>query len=774
MASASAILASRILIVDDQHSNTLVLQTMLQRAGYLHTTSTTDPTSVCSLHGESNYDLILLDIQMPEMDGFQVMEALGRSHPENYPSILIITAQPRHKLRAAEAGAKDFISKPFDHSEVLTRIHYMLEVRLLNGEVDSHSKFLEETVRARTAELSRSEEIFRELATGIPEALCIKNLEEQTIEYVNPAWHNLNGLRAIPGDPIDKSCEAIHPDDREWALHDRRGSADNAASTEYRILRPDSSVRWVHARAFPIANPSGHNPLVVEIIEDVTQKREADQKLVYLARHDALTGLPNRAFVYASLHEALEHASIHNLMVSVLLLDIDCFKQVNDTMGHATGDALLRDFAARLSGCMRPKDVVGRLGGDEFAIIISTPVTASGAPIVANRIRKALKAPFVLKGRDVIVTMSIGIASYPQDATDSDTLMCFADIALYDAKAAGRHTFRCYIPEMNSRSLMKAEMKEALHAALEGQQFCLHYQPKVQAGTGSLTGVEALLRWNRPDHGPVSPNAFIPALEEFGLIAPVGAWVINAACKQIREWQMAALGSVRVAVNVSPHQIREEQFVAQVSEALRTHKIDPALLEFEITESTLMAHGESTDGAVRKLKALGISISIDDFGTGYSNLAYLKRFRVDALKIDIALIRNVTADPDAATIAVAIINMAHDLQLKIVAEGVETREQFDFLRLHDCDEIQGYLVCRPIPADELSAMLRAACERKAEKRLTLPNGPFVGGHADETDKLPLIVAQDVARGMLEDQLEGRQIRLAGTRHLAVTSQSPAT
>jgi diguanylate cyclase (GGDEF)-like protein len=487
-------------------------------------------------------------------------------------------------------------------------------------------------------------------------------------------------------------------------------------------------VRWVHARTFPIANPSGKAPWLVEIIEDVTQRKEVQRQLVHLARHDALTGLPNRTFLYESLRNALSRAEENQLVVSVLLLDIDYFKNVNDTLGHTVGDAVLREFAARLATCVRPGDTAGRLGGDEFAVIVLTPANSNGAVDVANRIRTSLQSPLVLKDKNISVTASIGIATYPTDTSDLEALVRYADAAMYEAKTSGRNGFRRYTAELSARAMQKSDIEGALRLAQGRDEFILHYQPKMHIDSGELTSAEALIRWNRPGHGLVLPGLFVPALEELGLIVPVGAWVIDMACRQISEWQQSGLGHVRVAVNVSPRQVREERFVPQVTDAVREHGIDPRLLEFEITESTLMAHGESSNATLRRLKDLGISISIDDFGTGYSNLAYLKRFQVDALKIDIAFIRDVTTNADDAAIAIAIINMAHSLRLKVIAEGVETREQLDFLRVYGCDEIQGYFLSEPLPAAELSEKLRHNVANDAG-RLVPQNVPWTVAHA---------------------------------------------
>jgi diguanylate cyclase (GGDEF)-like protein/PAS domain S-box-containing protein len=701
------------LLVGDREANPELLEKMLRCAGYTCIDSTMDPLVVCELHLKNHYDLILLDLQTPRMDGFKVLEALKKIEPEDYLSVLAITARSDERQRALQAGAKDFIGDLSDRSEVLTRIYNMVEVRLLHDECKAHSDGLEETVLERTAELLRSADMFRELAANIPEALWIRDAEQQTLQYVNPAWEKLCGMHADPGEPIDKIYQTIHPGDLQRVIYERRKTQDPYAGSDYRLVRPDQTVRWVRSRTFPIANPAGKAPWLVEIIEDITQRRDAQRQLVHLARHDALTGLPNRTFLFEALREALARAEENQLIVSVLLLDIDYFKNVNDTFGHAIGDILLREFAVRLASCVRPGDTVGRLGGDEFAMVVLTPVNSTGAAAVAARILDSLQSPFALKGQSISVTASIGIASCPTDTLDLEALVRYADAAMYDAKSSGKDTSRCYTAEMNARAVEKADVEASLRLAQGRDEFVLHYQPKMHIDSGQLTSAEALIRWNRPGHGLVLPGFFMPALEELGLIVPVGAWVIDMACRQIREWQQSGLGHVRIAVNVSPRQLHEEQFVPQVVDAVREHGVDPRLLEFEITESTLMAHGGSSNATLRKLKDLGISISIDDFGTGYSNLAYLKRFQVDALKIDIAFIRDVTTNADDAAIAIAIINMAHCLRLKVIAEGVETREQLDFLRIHGCDEIQGYFLSRPVPAAELSEKLRQAVANDA-------------------------------------------------------------
>ena len=692
---------SKILVVDDNPINVRLLRLMLLKAGYQNVATTTQPASVCAFHQESCFDLILLDIMMPGFDGFRVMQSLNSVTTDSYPSILVITAQPDHMLRAMQAGAKDFIAKPFDHAEVLTRIEQLLEARLAQREVEKNNARLKATIEAQTAELRKHESMFRELVANIPDALWIRNTDNQTIEYVNPAWVELHGRNAITGDSVTMGQQAIHPDDLQWLGHERRTAPGDGANAEYRLLRPDQSVRWINSRSFPIPNPAGSSPLIVEVIQDVTERKASQHALIHMARHDALTGLPNRTLLYEALGLALKHASHDRVAASVLLIDVDHFKIVNDTLGHAIGDALLCEFAERLSGCIRPGDTVGRLGGDEFAVVVLTPRSLHGPMEVAYRIIEALQKPFLVQDKSLRVTASIGVASCPPEGVNADSLLRCADIAMYEAKQAGRNTLRRYTPQMNARATEKLDIEDALRFAQSRNEFVLNYQPKLHMRSGKWTGVEALIRWNRPGHGFVMPGLFIPALEDLGLIVPVGAWVLDTACRQIRDWRLRGLDQVPVAVNVSARQVCEEGFAGQIAGMLKEHGVDPAMLELEITESTLMGHNEATDTSLQQLRDIGISISIDDFGTGYSNLSYLKRFPVNALKIDIAFIRDVTTSPDDAAITIAMIKMAHSLRLKVVAEGVETAEQLDFLRLHECDEAQGFYISRPLSADAL-------------------------------------------------------------------------
>ena len=490
----------------------------------------------------------------------------------------------------------------------------------------------------------------------------------------------------------------------EDLYHKLLAGEQGATMAELQLQCKDGSFLSVEVQRRTLR--SGQSWILVAVARDITERKEAELRLLKLAHFDTLTGLPNRTQFYESLSNSLAQAADHKWALAVLFLDVDRFKNVNDTLGHTIGDELLRQFSSRLVNCLRVRDTIGRFGGDEFAAILMLPEGAQNAIAVVDKIRDAMRRPFDLKGHEVTVTASIGISVYPDDGNDADTLIQYADTAMYRAKEAGRDAFRFFTAEMNAQSLARLDLENALRRAIDNDEFVLHYQPKVHIGSGRISGAEALIRWRRPGHGMVSPALFIPILEETGLIVRVGNWVLNQACKKIAEWSSGTTGPVHLSVNVSGIQFFVGGLEEEVLKAIEVHGIAPELLELELTESSLMSNAEETISVLRNLKALGIQISIDDFGTGYSSLAYLKRFPIDKLKIDIAFVREVTSNPDDAAIVLAIINMAHSMKLQVIAEGVEKDAQLAYLRRHGCDEMQGYYFSRPVPEEEFELMMR--------------------------------------------------------------------
>ena len=475
-----------------------------------------------------------------------------------------------------------------------------------------------------------------------------------------------------------------------------------------------------------LVNRAGDKLGAVVAMHDITERKQAEERLQQLAHFDVLTGLPNRHLFQESLKSAIAHADAQGWLVSLLFLDMDNFKDINDSLGHAVGDELLRQAGERLLGCVRLRDTVGRLGGDEFGVILLTPGDPQVAVIVAEKILAAMRVPFVLDGHTVTSTVSIGITVYPTDTADMHSLVRYVDMAMYEAKQCGRNGYRFYTEAMNLRASEKRELQAALGEALEREEFVLHYQPKISLDSGRWTGMEALLRWRRPGRGLVPPSEFIPALEESGLIVAVGAWVIAEACRQLQSWRASGLDALPIAVNVSAQQMAGEtpaspatprgiprtdagarELWSMTAACLQRHEVPAGLLEFELTESALMSDAEYSIDMLRRLKGSGIHISVDDFGTGYSSLAYLRRFPLDAVKIDGSFIRDVTTNAEDASITLTIIDLAHRLNLQVIAECVETAEQMEFLRAHGCDQVQGYYLARPMPADELERLWRA-------------------------------------------------------------------
>lgn len=445
----------------------------------------------------------------------------------------------------------------------------------------------------------------------------------------------------------------------------------------------------------------------VAVFTDITEKKQAEERIHHLAYHDALTGLANRVLFKDRLTQSLVQAKRHKKSVAVMSVDIDRFKTINDTLGHPEGDVLLKIAAERIKESVREDDTVARTGGDEFELILPEFSQGENAGHVAQKILDNLARPCLLEGREVFITASIGIALYPADGQEQDELIKNADAAMYHAKEQGRNNYQFYTVEMNAAALERLTMENKLRRALERQEFLLHYQPKVDLHTGQVVGSEALLRWQCPDTGLVSPAEFIPLLEETGLIVPVGEWVLATACVQNKMWQDAGYRPHKVAVNLSPLQFGETDLVQAIRDILEQTGLDPCWLELEITEGSIMGDAEASVAKLHELRELGITIAIDDFGTGYSSLSYLTRFPVDVLKIDRAFVNDVTTNPESATLAEAIVAIGHSLKMEVVAEGVETEQQLNFMRSCRCDLIQGYYFSKPLPADDYPRLLGA-------------------------------------------------------------------
>jgi diguanylate cyclase (GGDEF)-like protein/PAS domain S-box-containing protein len=451
----------------------------------------------------------------------------------------------------------------------------------------------------------------------------------------------------------------------------------------------------------------------VAVFSDITNIKNSEEKLQQIAHHDPLTGLPNRLLFNETLKHAIERGRRHNHCIGIMFLDLDRFKNINDSLGHTVGDHLLQEVAKLLLSCAREEDTVARLGGDEFMIILEEIPSAEHSAIIAQRILHAFERPFNVSGHELYAGTSIGISIFPTDGNNAPTLIKNADAAMYRAKELGRSNYHFYSPELTAGVEKRLVLENALRRAIEKSEFQIYYQPQYSLISNKIVAVEALLRWHRPGYGIVSPADFIPISEETGLIIPIGEWVLQTACKQTKLWSQQGLGQVRVAINVSPRQLINNDIVASVRKALNESQLEPHLLELEVTEASFMDVTDDKLQAMKTLKDMGVTFSVDDFGTGYSSLSYLKRLPINKLKIDQSFVRDIPQDTDDMAIARAVIALGHNLNLTVIAEGVETPQQLNFLKAEGCDEFQGYLCSKPLPAEELESLIEQELCSKA-------------------------------------------------------------
>jgi diguanylate cyclase (GGDEF)-like protein/PAS domain S-box-containing protein len=607
--------------------------------------------------------------------------------------------------------------------------------------------------------LDESEQRFRQLAANVPEVFWIAETEPSRLTYVSPAYETVFG-RSVSSVMENPSAwiEAVHPDDRERMDASRRLALQGGLDQEFRILRPDGEVRWLHNRSFPVTGKDGRVTLITGLTEDITARKMDEERLQTLAHYDSLTRLPNRTLFYDRLQQTILHARREKRLAAVIFVDLDHFKHVNDTLGHAAGDRLLLQVARRLQDAIRSEDTVGRLGGDEFAVILTNLAQAADAGVVAQKLMNALHEPFPIETREVFVTASAGVTLYPDDGEDADVLLKNADVAMYRAKELGRNAYQFFKAEMNARALERMSMEGHLRRALDRGEFRLHYQPKVDLASGEVTGLEVLLRWQHPESGLVQPARFVPILEENGLIVPVGEWVLQEACRQVAAWgAQGEFPIVPVAVNLSGRQLQSRDIGRSLQRIIAAADVTPSLVELEITETVLMRDPERSGGILRSLRDFGVRLSVDDFGTGYSSLNYLKSFPLDALKIDRSFVRDIISDPDDAMITRAVISMAHSLRLKVVAEGVETPAQLAVLAAAGCDEMQGFHFSKPLPAGDCAALLRE------HRRLSIPG-------RDPSAEPTLLIVDDDPPAL---ELAVRQLRGEGYRILTAGSGDAA-
>lgn len=560
------------------------------------------------------------------------------------------------------------------------------------------------TQRKRAEQALRESEERLKLAVRATRSGVFDSSFVKDIYWWSPEFIEMLGYDAVEGTNASTLLEAIlHPDDRDSVLAqmDRYLAGDVGDYLAlYRLRHRDGSWVWIEARGQAIRDDQGKPVRFTGTMTDVSDRKRFEEQLMYVSTHDPLTGLPNRTLVQDRLQQAVASAERKGTWVAVLLLDLDRFKLVNDSLGHHVGDKLLRGISQRLSASSRPSDTIGRLGADEFMIVVDDLPEPQMAARIAETILVGMSRPFAVDGQQLFVTTSIGIALFPGDATDINAVMRDADTAMHNVKAIGGNGYRFFTPEMNEAAVARLSLEHSLREALDQDQFFLNYQPKFDLETMKPIGAEALIRWNHPEMGLVSPVKFIPVAEETGMIIQVGEWVMREALSQIRDWQARGFDPLPVAVNVSVRQITSSDFGQNVRALLAEYGVSPNLLELEITETAMMSNLAYIVDALNDLRDAGIRIAIDDFGTGYSSLSYLRRLPITTLKVDRSFVTDAPTNSDTAAIAATIIAMGRQLGLKVVAEGIETAEQLEFLRHHRCDQLQGFYFSKPLmPAD---------------------------------------------------------------------------
>ncbi|MBL8533851.1 MAG: EAL domain-containing protein [Betaproteobacteria bacterium] len=688
------------LVVDDDPTIRLIASRTLDAAG-LRTIVAMDGESGLDAFDRQRPDIVLMDVMLPGMDGYAAVEKL-RSMPfgRHVPVLMLTGLDDLDSInRAYEAGATDFISKPINWGILGHRVRYILRAAEAFEGLFENQALLASAQRVarlgswrwdlRTAQTRWSDETYRILG--------------YTPGLVQPS--------------VTALIDRIHPEEREEVRAALASLQDSGAVREliHRVVLPGGSVRYVRIHTDVVRGSDGAPLQAFGAIQDITENKAAEERIHQLAYFDRLTQLPNRHRFVENVEAALTHARNSDRLVAVLSMDLDQFKRINDTLGHAVGDRLLTSVADRLRETVRTRDTVlrrntvedshlARLGGDEFCVLLTDMSHFEDAAKVAQRIIESLQRPMDVDGRELFTTTSVGISLFPMDGGDADTLVKNADAAMYFAKSQGRNNYQFYGKEMNSRALERLAMESRLRRAVERREFQLHYQPKLDLRSGRIVGVEALIRWQHPELGMVPPAEFIPIAEDSGLIVSIGEWVMREAAEQVRRWQANGLDSFHVAVNIASPHFQQPDFTDHVAAILQETGLAPKYLELEVTESMLMDDRTLNLDTLTRLKKMGLRLSIDDFGTGYSSLAYLKRFPVDTLKVDRSFVKDTPAADDDAAIASAIIAMAHSLRLEVVAEGVETSSQLEFLKAHGCEYVQGYLISRPVPAAEIPAI----------------------------------------------------------------------
>lgn len=685
-----------LLLVEDNPGDARLLREMLDEAG-AYKTEMTHVESMSEAEkelGKRAFDIVLLDLGLPDAQGLEAVRRARGGAPR--VPLVVLTGLDDESLaaQALQEGAQDYLIKgQIETRGLLRALRYAIERKAMEEALFVVKERAQVTLNC------------------IGDAVVCTDISGN-ITFLNLVAEKMTGWPSeeAAGRPIGEVFRI-----QDGTTHETTPNPIDAAvgldSTVHLpsnciLIRRDGFETPIEDSVAPIHDREGKATGAVIVFRDVSAARAVAEQMTYSAQHDFLTGLPNRMLLNDRVNQAIALAGRHSKKVGVLFLDLDGFKHINDSLGHPIGDKLLQSIAKRLVGCVRRSDTVSRQGGDEFVVLLSEMEHEEDAAISARRILEAVALVHSIDHHDLHLTTSIGVSVHPDDGLDAETLIKNADTAMYQAKENGRQSYQFFKPAMNVRAVERQSIEESLGRALERNEFSLHYQPKVKLATGEITGAEALLRWTHPTRGLVCPANFIPVAEDCGLILPIGRWVLRKACEQARTWLDAGLPLGTIAVNISSMEVRDDSFLESVFTALSETGLNPKSLELELTESVLMKRAESAASVLKSLRTRGVQIAVDDFGTGYSSLSYLSKFPIDALKIDQSFVRQITCPPCDTTIVTAVISMGRSLKLRVVAEGVETREELEFLRAHECEEAQGYYFSRPVLPDQFGILLK--------------------------------------------------------------------
>lgn len=697
-----------IAILDDQFTNRQIFARLAASIADDVTVETfADPLQALEGLRGKVVDLVITDFKMPHMDGAEFVKHFRELPGAAEVPVVVLTVYEERsfRLKALECGATDFLQSPVDHQEFITRARNLLRLRrqqlLLAQRADHLKAELDESERTREMAMRDSRERLAQVIDSIPAVVRCADLEGNIL-FVNAYQARLLAKSAteVVGAPVsqflgDESGARSNALDRMvWE------TGKPATSYEEDVTDGAGSKHVFLSSKTPLLDAAGAICGVLTTSIDISERKQAEVYLHHMAHHDALTGLPNRILLHQRINREIARARRGDRAFALHLVDLDDFKAVNDVHGHGAGDIYIAAIGKRLKDMVRRQDTVARIGGDEFAVLQTHISRPEEAVQFSQKLLEAIALPFACESGIVASTGSIGITLHPDDASDGETLLKNADTAMYRAKADGGNKASLYASDMQSAAIGNATLDVEMRTALERGEFMLYFQPQINAKSGRIVGGEALIRWNRPGLGLQSPATFLPRAEATGFIVAINEWVVMEACRAGRAWQFQGLSGVRIGVNLSPLQFTRQNVPLLITRALAASGLDPRLLDLELTESSVLEDSEKLIAELAQLRLLGCEISIDDFGTGYSSLRYVKRFPVDRLKIDQSFVRNLPHDPNDVAIVRTIMSLGHSLDLSIIAEGVETEAQRDFLAAEGCDEFQGYFFAKPLPFDD--------------------------------------------------------------------------